>query len=241
MHWKILHTKQAEASAIMQKDKNILESLHLEELPILHTYSFLGKAATYGHFLEPADFFDLDAVSRSGLALAKRPTGGGVIFHLWDLAFSVFIPSTHPAFSQNTLENYATINRPILYAVEEFMQKSGLTLTPDDGEALGVGCSHFCMAKPTKYDVLFEGKKVAGAAQRKTRSGFLHQGSISLLMPSKEFLEPILRPGLSVIEGMFAHTFPLLGEKGSLKELDPARQEIQELLKKYLQREINER
>ncbi len=237
MYWKILDTGVAGAASIMQKDKEILDSLHLEKDPILHLYAFEGKAATYGHFLKTSEFFDLDKVEKAGLSLAKRPTGGGVIFHLWDLAFSAFVPSSHKAFSENTLENYATINLPILSAIEEFMQISGLELTPQDGEILGPGCAHFCMAKPTKYDVVFQGKKVAGAAQRKTRNGFLHQGSISLLMPSKEFLESVLLPGLSVLEGMFTYTFPLLAENASLDDLDEARREMQELIKKNLQRE----
>ena len=35
-----------------------------------------------------------------------------------------------------------------------------------------------CFARPVVYDVLVSGAKVAGAAQRRTRHGLLHQGSI---------------------------------------------------------------
>ena len=35
-----------------------------------------------------------------------------------------------------------------------------------------------CFARPTGYDILVEGAKVAGGAQRATRDGLLHQGSI---------------------------------------------------------------
>jgi lipoate-protein ligase A len=48
------------------------------------------------------------------------------------------------------------------------------------------------MAKPTKYDVMWEGKKVGGGAQRRTKYGFLHQGTISLGRPDEEFLSGIL-------------------------------------------------
>jgi lipoate-protein ligase A len=37
---------------------------------------------------------------------------------------------------------------------------------------------HQCFANPVHADVLVNGRKVAGAAQRRTRAGLLHQGSI---------------------------------------------------------------
>jgi lipoate-protein ligase A len=38
--------------------------------------------------------------------------------------------------------------------------------------------SDVCFANPVVSDVIESGRKIAGAAQRKTRSGLLHQGSI---------------------------------------------------------------
>jgi lipoate-protein ligase A len=39
---------------------------------------------------------------------------------------------------------------------------------------------HLCFANPVSADVIMNGRKVAGAAQRRTRAGLLHQGSIQL-------------------------------------------------------------
>jgi lipoate-protein ligase A len=35
-----------------------------------------------------------------------------------------------------------------------------------------------CFAKPVRADVMIDGRKIAGAAQRRTRRGLLQQGSI---------------------------------------------------------------
>lgn len=235
VEWKVVDTGEDLAERVMQKDQELLRSLGLEKDPILHFYRWKGPSATYGYFLDPSQFFSMEGIKEKGLHLAKRPTGGGIIFHIWDLAFSALIPSTHPLFSQGTLENYATINNRVLAAIEEFLQKKGLELTPEDGVILGEGCANFCMAKPTKYDVMLKGKKVAGAAQRKTKEGFLHQGSISLLMPSKEFLERVLLSKLNVIEAMNTFTFPLLGEGAS--DVDSQKKLIEELLIKHFKRD----
>jgi lipoate-protein ligase A len=237
MQWEILITPEEKAETIMEKDRILLENLGKTSTPILHLYRWKGPSATYGHFLNPKDFFVEEGVRKEGLSLAKRPTGGGIIFHLWDYAFSALIPASHPRFSHNTLENYATINKKVLSAVEEFLQVTGCELTPEDGQILGEGCANFCMAKPTKYDVMLYGKKIAGAAQRKTKNGFLHQGSISLTLPSKEFLESVLGPHLNVVSAMQLYTFPLLGKQKESFDLEPYKQQIEQLLIKHFMRD----
>jgi len=237
MEWKIIDTGEDEARVIMQKDFDLLSALDLEKDPILHFYSWKGNSATYGHFLDPFSFLSEEGVRKTGLSLAKRPTGGGVIFHLGDFAFSALVPATHPAFSENTLENYATVNRRVLAAAEEFLRVKGCVLTETDGEAKEAACAHFCMAKPTRYDVMLEGRKIAGAAQRKTKKGFLHQGSISLFMPSEDFLKTVLRNGEDVIRAMNTYTFSLPGKNPGLSEIAEVRRQIQNLLSKHFRRD----
>src|SRR4029434_6150541 len=53
--------------------------------------------------------------------------------------------------------------------------------------AAGPKISDACFANPVRDDLIFCGRKIAGAAQRRTRCGFLHQGSIQLSDLSKAF------------------------------------------------------
>src|SRR5262249_49694531 len=142
--------------------------------------------ATYGHFIAPSQFLNLSAMADLGLDLAQRPTGGGITFHLSDLAFSMLIPASHPGYSANTLANYAFINHLVAKAIKEFMHLSKEPLLlPIEPALSDPKAAHFCMAKPTKYDLMLDGRKVAGAAQRRTKFGFLHQGTISLALPDE--------------------------------------------------------
>ncbi len=214
--WSILDTGIGSAEENMRLDAELLETLDPHALPILHFYDWAGDCATYGHFVNPADFLNLEEAKKKGLKLAKRPTGGGIVFHLWDLAFSVLIPAGHPQFSENTLDNYAFVNNRVLAAVTNIIGQSPM-LIPESASAPDASCTRFCMAQPTKYDVVLNGRKVAGAAQRKTKRGFLHQGTIALQMPSEEYLKPIVHSS-KVLEAMMASTFPLEKERGALRE-----------------------
>lgn len=233
--WTVLDTGVRPAQENMLIDAELLETLDTHSLPILHFYGWQGDSATYGYFVNPETFLHLDRIKSSGLALAKRPTGGGIVFHIWDLAFSVLIPASHPYFSANTLDNYAFVNRLVLAAVGQFLGKEP-ELIQQDGPALSESCTRFCMAQPTKYDVIFNGKKIAGAAQRKTKKGFLHQGTIALKLPSTSYLKSILLSETEVLEAMLAHTFPLLSSEESL---DGGRAELKRILEHTFTRELH--
>jgi lipoate-protein ligase A len=229
MQWKVLDTGCASAEENMRLDASLLESE--ESQPVLHLYEWERVSATYGYFHRPEDYLNVGAAERKGLQLARRPTGGGIIFHLWDMAFSVFIPAHRPEFSPNPLENYAFVNRAVLAAVQAFLGKE-LSLITEDAPALQPTCSHFCMARPTKYDVLLEGKKIAGSAQRKTKKGFLHQGSIALTLPLAGYLDELLSP--EVQQAMFLYTYPLLGASASSSAIAEAKHELKTLLAIHL-------
>lgn len=217
----------------MQLDAQMLDSLEADA--ILHFYEWERESLTYGYFADPAKLLDLKRVQAEGIDLARRPTGGGVVFHLWDLAFSVLIPSTSPYFSLNTLDNYAFINNAVLKAVEQFLGgKESFKLTPEDGVALDESCNSFCMAKPTKYDLVLGGRKLAGAAQRKRKQGFLHQGTIALIMPPEPLLRSLLLPEAKVAEAILAHTYPLLGQEATPSQMAQAKKELRQFLENSL-------
>ena len=233
--WEILDTGVGSAAANMRRDAELLEEAAKKTSPLLHFYEWEGDCATYGYFVEPEKYLNFEGVGKRNLNLARRPTGGGIVFHVWDMAFSVIVPSSCPEYSLNTLENYSFVNRAVLGAVKEFIQEhSDFNLTQEDFLGMDPSCQHFCMAKPTKYDAIVGGRKVAGAAQRKTKGGFLHQGTISLAMPPEDYLLDVLRGDSKVLEAMKLYTFPLLGSHPSPGDISEAKTLLKSILATHL-------
>lgn len=232
MNWQLLNTGRASPEVNMALDYDLLMLLSSTSNNVLHFYEWEGNCATYGYFINPAEYIDLHAAKNYRLSLAKRPTGGGITFHVCDLAFSVLITSKHPAYSINIMDSYAFVNHAIAEAVQRFLGSKGMPGLLAKETAPSVRASqNFCMAKPTKYDVMLEGRKVGGGAQRRTKHGYLHQATISLAFPPEEFLKKILKPCLQVIKDMQCNSYSLLGEKCGPEELAEAK----ECLKAYLQ------
>jgi lipoate-protein ligase A len=235
MQWKVLDTGRNSGEKNMALDIEMLSALDQETCPILHLYDWEGDCATYGHFIKPEQFLNLEGVNEKGLHLAKRPTGGGIVFHMWDFSFSILVPSKCSLFSTNTLQNYGLVNQLVLQVVKDFLDaQEDLTLIPEDAPSLDISCERFCMARPTKYDVVLYGKKIAGAAQRQTKQGFLHQGMITLKLPDTDYLQKVLINGATVQNAMMQNTYPLLPNHATLIDLQDARNHLKHLMKRYL-------
>ncbi len=236
--WKLLDSGTKRAQENMALDAKLLRRMHPDDSPLLHFYDWERESMTYGFFIKPERYLSLESVEKLKIDLAVRPTGGGLVFHLFDLAFSVLVPSNFSQFSINTLDNYHFINHRVKRAVKRFIQETKAPfLLPDQPYPLDENCKYFCMANPTRYDVMIDGKKVAGAAQRRGRQGYLHQGSIALAFPKKKFLDEVLLPNTKVKEGMLLNTFSLLKKDYHLNDLQEIRYQMRHVLKTELMEE----
>lgn len=212
-------TPPSSPEEVMKKDNLLFEKMKEEGRFIFHFYRWKSPSVTYGCFVNPEQFLHMEQIEKKGVCLAKRPTGGGLIFHPFDLAFSLHIPVGSPFYCSHLLEGYQRINKKIFSALccEALIQEGSWFLGEDAGRH-DQGY-RFCMAHPTKYDFLVEGKKIIGAAQRRKAHGILHQGSISLIRPDPFFLKPLLKDQESLLPLIAQNSFYLFErEWGGLEE-----------------------
>lgn len=228
--WKIIDTGKQSAQTNMAFDVSLLKGLTSLSPPILHFYDWNGPSITYGYFIQPKKVLCWEKLQKRGVDLARRPTGGGVIFHSFDMAFSAIVPSHSSFFSLDSIANYKRINDRVRKAVETLLEDSSLCLLPEKIEEPPSSCRDFCMSHPSRYDVMIHGKKVAGAAQRRIKNGYLHQGSISITPLDDEFLEDVLPPGSPVLATMKKTSFPLLSSLTTKDLVDVRRMLKRELI-----------
>lgn len=155
-----------------------IDELLLEKSEILHgrillrIYGWDSPSISIGYSQK------YGAVSaEKGYALVRRPTGGGIVYHDKDLTYTVVVPAMHPFESLDRVESYHVFHRAVLRAMAAFGKHGKLA---DSAASVSDRATMKCFVTPTKYDVICENRKMAGAAQRRTKKGILHQGSISL-------------------------------------------------------------
>jgi lipoate-protein ligase A len=166
--WSLLESAPGNAAYNMALDEALLEAVAQLKQPILRFYSWHEPAASFGYFQRYL------VIEQSTLLrpLVRRPTGGGLVPHNSDWTYSVIFPTVHEWYSVSASESYQRVH--------QWIQASFATLqvVADLAEGCRDAQTGECFVGYVKNDLLWQGRKIAGAAQRRTRSGLLIQGSI---------------------------------------------------------------
>ncbi len=161
----------------MAIDEALLEAAQTSSIRF---YRWNSPALSFGYFGKLADVAEY-ATERD---LVRRWTGGGIVFHGEDLTYSVVIPAGDPVFGQSSMSIYENVHRALVNAFSGIGKRAVVAGGVDPGgiaaamRAAVSASGYSCFANPMQADVMFNGRKIAGAAQRRTRAGLLHQGSI---------------------------------------------------------------
>ncbi len=137
-------------------------------MAIMRTYSWIGLAISFGCFDR---WNEVRTQVPPDWGCVRRWTGGGLVDHSQDYTYALIVPRGLPLAEVGTEASYAWIHQALAATLQEY----GITasLSGDKSAARGP-----CFQNPVQQDVMLSEVKIAGAAQRRTRMGLLHQGSI---------------------------------------------------------------
>ena len=161
----ILDPEPHSAALNMALDEALLQ---LASTPVLRIYRWAGPAVSFGYFGR----FEAVAAAWPGREWVRRMTGGGVVPHGEDITYTISAPIAHPLAQLSARESYQQVHGVVARWLATLGVEAGLA--PAGGDR-GNGV---CFESPVEADVLAAGRKLAGAAQRRTREGLLIQGSI---------------------------------------------------------------
>jgi lipoate-protein ligase A len=168
MNWLFLNSGKCESAFNMALDAALLESMPRLQTPVLRFYGWMEPAASFGYFQKISD---VEAATRLR-PLLRRPTGGGIVPHDIDWTYSAAFPAGHEWHSLKAEESYRRIHDWLRLAFAELTIETALA--PCCQKSL----PGQCFVGYEKFDLLWNGKKIAGAAQRRNKLGLLIQGSV---------------------------------------------------------------
>jgi lipoate-protein ligase A len=153
------------AALNMAIDEALLE---MADRPAIRFYRWDHPALSLGYFGKFAAVKNF-AGERD---MVRRWTGGGIVFHGEDLTYGLVIPSSAGMEAPSSRFVYTAVHE----AIGEALQGGGVVAKLASSDA--TSDSEACFERPVISDLMVSGRKVAGAAHRRTRRGLLHQGSI---------------------------------------------------------------
>jgi lipoyl(octanoyl) transferase len=181
--WRFIDSGNCSPSYNMALDEALLD-WHSEGNipPTIRFYGWDPATLSVGYFQKVEKEINMDAVKEHGLGFVRRPTGGRGVLHDDELTYSVIVSEDHPEMPKTVTEAYRVISEGILKGFQGLGLEAYFAVpkTAEEREGLKNPRSAVCFDAPSWYELVVEGRKVAGSAQTRQKGVILQHGSILL-------------------------------------------------------------
>lgn len=206
--WRWIRSGANSPAMNMAVDEAIL-TLHGEGRtpPTLRFYTWEPPTLSIGYFQKVHKEIDLDAVKRYGLGFVRRPTGGRAVLHEHELTYSVIVSEEHPNMPRSVTDAYRVISEGVLQGFRELGLHAYFAVPESEEEKLQLKNpnSAVCFDTPSWYELVVEGKKVAGSAQTRQKGVILQHGAILIDLDEHKMFDLFKFPSDKVRQKMQAN------------------------------------
>jgi len=170
-NWRLILDGKNDGYYNMAVDEAILESYSSQKIPTLRIYGWNSPFITLG--------FNQDCrkvLNCAQVPFTRRITGGSAIFHNREVTYSLVCSLEDLALPKQVKGSY----RALCLFLKVFYRSLGLKAEFARDvlhDKLG-SYGNFCFSSCQHFDLLIEGKKIGGNAQRRKRDIIFQQGSI---------------------------------------------------------------
>lgn len=189
--WIFINSGASSPAFNMALDEALLQ-WHSEGLipPVIRFYSWQPAALSIGYFQNVEKEIDMEAVHRLGLGFVRRPTGGRGVLHEHELTYSIIVSEDYPDMPETVTEAYRVLSEGLLEGFKNLGLDAYFSV-PDTEEKradLKKPKSAVCFDAPSWYEMVVEGKKVAGSAQTRQKGVILQHGAILIDLDAEKLL-----------------------------------------------------
>ncbi len=175
--FKLIRSGACSADYNMALDEEIFRQYLEDGIGVFRLYSWQAPSFTYGFSQSPESQIDLARCQNDGIQIAKRMTGGGILFHHDEITYSFVCSKSDAGEPQGVFVSY----RDICGFLMRFYRSLGLN------PAFALQAENFkdyslphqlCSASHEKYDIVIGGRKIGGNAQKRKRQVIFQHGVI---------------------------------------------------------------
>jgi len=223
--WRLIDQGPLDGPANMALDEALLSCYDAgRSLPVLRLYGWNPPALSVGRYQVAASALKLELCAADGVPVVRRMTGGGIIFHAQELTYSIVCSPEQIGDVSGVKDGFRRLCGFLLGTYQRLGLEAAFAADLNQpGVRLGERTA-FCFAGKEEFDVLVNGRKIGGNAQRRLRGAILQHGSIPLESRVQDALrylkEPApgadgavslaelgLRPELAALKGMLVDSF----------------------------------
>ncbi|WP_407925748.1 lipoate--protein ligase family protein [Chengkuizengella marina] len=182
--WRFIQSDVYSSAENMAIDEAILLA-HSEGKvpPTLRFYEWEPATLSIGYF-QKSEEIDLDAAKERGIGFVRRQTGGRAVLHDQELTYSMIVSEDYPGLPKTVNEAYRVLSQGLLFGFQSLDLKAEMVnlATEEEKQKYEAASSSACFDSPSWYELVVEGRKIAGSAQTRQKGVVLQHGSILLDM-----------------------------------------------------------
>ena len=160
--WRLIEDPPRSGSFNMAVDLHSLQQFRPGDSPIFRLYSWKRPTLSLGRNEKIDQGINLDFCREEQIPLIRRMTGGKAVLHQSDLTYSIIGELGDPQFGEGVHETYRSLAEGFLL----FFEKLGLEPQLVDASSSRDLEPHLCFTVPSVAEILVEGRKLIGSAQR---------------------------------------------------------------------------
>ncbi|TMV47847.1 lipoate--protein ligase family protein [Paenibacillus mesophilus] len=153
--------------------------------PTVRFYGWEPATLSIGYFQRAEDEVDFEELRKQGIGFVRRPTGGRAVLHDRELTYSMIVSEDYPDMPTTVNEAYRVLSEGLLCGFRNLgLRAEMVNLGAEEEKAkyASTAGSAACFDSPSWYELVVEGRKIAGSAQTRSRGVILQHGSILLEM-----------------------------------------------------------
>jgi len=159
--------------------RNAFENMAIDEailqyckLPTLRVYGWKPAAISVGYNQDIEKEINLDYCEKNDIKIVRRITGGKAVFHDKEITYSFILPEDANLVPFEVNESYKIIANALIIALKKIGINAEIKKTPEKI------ATPICFNSSNWYEILVNGRKISGSAQRRFDGKVLQHGPI---------------------------------------------------------------
>ena len=175
--FRLIRSGASSAAYNMALDEKIFKRYLEDGIGVFRLYRWKNPSFTYGFSQSPEKEIDLNKCATDSVELAKRMTGGGILFHNDEITYSFVCSKSDVGEPKSIFVAYREICQFLLRFYESLGLAPAFALNTE-GFRKRCAPHQLCSAAYEKYDIVINGKKIGGNAQKRKREVVFQHGSV---------------------------------------------------------------
>lgn len=217
--WRLIDTGPLDGPANMALDEALLACFDKQRSqPLLRLYGWDPPALSVGRYQAAEAALKLDLCAQEDVPVVRRMTGGGIIYHAQELTYSIVCAPEHLGLA-GVKDGFRRLCGFLLGTYRRLgLEASFAADLNHSGERLGERTA-FCFAGKEDFDVLVQGRKIGGNAQRRLSGAILQHGSIPLESRVQHGLRYLKEPAPAAVNSVSLAELGVTPELSHLKRM----------------------